>query len=484
MDKIELKEQTGVFKTKNGDVFGHLLLDGVNTSLNLRHDKFFHIDTEEQLHGELHDLTKVTLINCLGSTGSYGNSKDRKYFNNVFPHYIVCGEKHINSIDKCIFELNFTIDHADVLFDDFDAFGSVIYPEEFIDKIANANSDRKVITGKYPIISYFTGKYEIFSALTNIGKVSAHHSPTHTLGGSNGASIDNQITCSIEFKEPINFNSAIDKLNALVSYYELLIGHSQNLLKLNINTNQSSDLPCYLDVYISYQKTYSRDSERSSTPHSFEVLLEPIKQPEKFKHVLVNWFSRYPEWQDSRNRFTFSQRKNVYDVDRLIAAANMFDILPNEAFSEKNNLSSEVKLAKKKCREIFKTLPESHERKDILDALRRLGRKSLKHKIDDRIESISAYLPPDMSNIYLAAYKAVNCRNHFVHGTKSKINYDNHLDLINFFTDTLEFIFATSDLVDCGWDMAHWNNSGGFHPFQTYKQMFSVNMRKLNELTA
>jgi len=118
MDKIELKEQTGFFNTKNGDIFGHLILDGSKTTLKLRHDKFFHIDEEELLLGELHDLTKVTLVKCLGNSGSYFQNQKKSYLCNLFPHYVLLGDQHIDVGKESITELSFVIEHIDSIFYD------------------------------------------------------------------------------------------------------------------------------------------------------------------------------------------------------------------------------------------------------------------------------------------------------------------------------------------------------------------------------
>ena len=55
---------------------------------------------------------------------------------------------------------------------------------------------------------------------------------------------------------------------------------------------------------------------------------------------------------------------------------------------------------------------------------------------------------------------AVSCRQHITHGsTKSKtthgVNYSD-LGAVGFLTDALRFVYGVAELLDCGWDMAHW----------------------------
>jgi hypothetical protein len=70
----------------------------------------------------------------------------------------------------------------------------------------------------------------------------------------------------------------------------------------------------------------------------------------------------------------------------------------------------------------------------------------------------------------LVVDQAIDCRNYYVHGSGTKIDYSRNTDLVTFFTDTLEFIFAASDLVESGWDITAWANQGTTcsHPFGRY----------------
>ncbi|RRI02299.1 hypothetical protein EH240_12590 [Mesorhizobium tamadayense] len=68
--------------------------------------------------------------------------------------------------------------------------------------------------------------------------------------------------------------------------------------------------------------------------------------------------------------------------------------------------------------------------------------------------------------------EAVNCRNHYVHGTLGKVDYAaNFQDSAGFFTKSLEFVFAASDWIEAGWDIKAWaaRSSSLTHPFFEYK---------------
>ncbi|HST77736.1 MAG TPA: hypothetical protein VLN58_04555, partial [Verrucomicrobiae bacterium] len=109
------------------------------------------------------------------------------YSAEVFPHYVIQGERHINPEERAIAAVHFRVDDASTLFYDFEAFSCLIDARPFIDQIAHANAvDRHVTTGSEPEILYFTGKRKIFAVDTAVGRVSATHNPRHIVGDPSG----------------------------------------------------------------------------------------------------------------------------------------------------------------------------------------------------------------------------------------------------------------------------------------------------------
>lgn len=79
------------------------------------------------------------------------------------------------------------------------------------------------------------------------------------------------------------------------------------------------------------------------------------------------------------------------------------------------------------------------------------------------------------------AKMAVNYRNFYVHGTwPKKLDKFGGEELEYFFTSTLEFIFATSDLIEVGWDIDFWlsNEPSHTHPFGLYSLNYDSNLCK------
>jgi len=68
-----------------------------------------------------------------------------------------------------------------------------------------------------------------------------------------------------------------------------------------------------------------------------------------------------------------------------------------------------------------------------------------------------------------------------VHGTESKILYSESNDFLSFLTETLEFIFAASDLIDAGWDIGAWCKEGTTmsHPFSRYRVNYAMALAHL-----
>ena len=149
----------------------------------------------------------------------------------------------------------------------------------------------------------------------------------------------------------------------------------------------------------------------------------------------------------------------------------MFDLLPPEAFPDKPEISEDLKSARDKCQEIFKKLPSNPDRDSVLSALGRVGKNtSLKKKIRHRTQLLIEQVGEDKIPTLLEVIdEAVNCRNRYVHGPKNDNDIHYEPEKIRFLTETLEFVFATSDLIESGWDMGAWSLDGGYpdHPIRS-----------------
>jgi len=472
------------------DVFGELKLKGRNTSLELRHAAHVstHKITDKCVTGVLHDLSRVTLIECLSDgSGTYSRYNEGYATATLSPQYVAFGGVHIHPNDPVVGSVAFTIDDACTLFHDHHAFGTVLKADDFIEQIVRSSKhDPQTELGPHPIIAYFTGKQEILRVSTCIGTVTAHHCPRYGLGSSEGVRIDNTIRIGLEFNTPSTFGHAVRQVYPLFRFFEIIVGRPQNLLSLSMELPELDDKPNVLDVYCSYP--YQRDaSHERRKPHHMDLLLSPVRQQGSFARVLGNWLEQDKARRSAR--FRFSQAfglQHSYPIDRTIAAANMFDLLPDDAVPSRVEVPHDIRDAKNKCREIFRKLPGSLERQALLEAIGRIGKSGLKHKVRHRAKPILEAAGVHFPDLNIAIDQAIDCRNYFVHGSQKSIDYSEHFAVVVFLTDTLEFIFGASDLIDAGWDVTAWLSHQNFqsHPFSSYLFTYEENISKLRGILA
>ncbi|MEB3120897.1 MAG: HEPN domain-containing protein [Snowella sp.] len=493
MNIFEGAKLTGVFFSIEGkEVPGELNFLGKQTSLILRHSEPFNFGY--CIHGILYGQDnifrqKVTLIHCTKILFSSNPIKGHEFFSqNIFFHYAIIGNDHIKHDEKSITQIRFLINDSSILFYAVNAFGTLLAPiesiEEFI-RLHTKNLDREVVIGSDPQLLYFSGKHEIFSTDTILGTISAWHRPNFNFGGPEGVCIRNTIFIDITFKEVIFFDESINSIDIVIQFFEMLIGRPQNINEIELIIESKNDIPKIINVYPTMWPQYGASNyERKSSPS--EILINPILDSEKFSSILINWLDKNSTWCDARSRFFTSFRDgNTYGIDRLIRSANMFDIIPSSAFSDKLNLPEELKSAKDECSAIFKKLPSSPERDSVLSTLGRIGKMSLKNKVRQRLNIILNVVSSNFPDLIKVTDEAVNCRNYYVHGSESKIDYNKHFNIIlPFLINTLEFVFAASELVEAGWDIKSWcqKETIMFHPFNQYRINYRNNLEKLNFL--
>jgi hypothetical protein len=474
--KEKLSWQSGTFTLgRDRTLLGELKINGPKSRLYLYDSRFFNARTLEDaaIHGVLRDLTKVSLFDCVSlQSGDHGSPKERRHYARLFPNFVVCGERHLGPNDKVITYAEFLIDDASTLFYDFDAFGTVLNAKVHIADLVRSNSsriERNIPVGSNPIIQYFTGRHEIVTAKTILGKVSAFHRMRNGLGGPEGVSIENEIWIGIQFAKKRTFHEVQRDITKLLRFFEILIGRRQNLLGLNLR--RGGPLASANRYKVFWSHPWRRKNIRIEEPHPGDVLLDPVRATKEFSKVLRGWLHEDDERFAARNRFASSfVEGSSFSVDRTISAANAFDILPLSAVPANVELAAEVLVAKNQCRQIFRSLPSSPERDSVLNALGRIGKSTLKRKVHHRAQFIMNAIGDKLPDLAMVADEAVNCRNYYVHGGFARLNYPEHFDVSAFLTETLEFIFAASELIEAGWDIRSWkeSHSGITNPLGRY----------------
>lgn len=493
METTDGSKHAGKFRFGDQWVTGELTLNRGKTSLYAHDPGFFRPDANADrcIRGELYDLTKVSLIDCNAPpfTGSASVAGGGEYkFTDIFPHYVVYGRRHLGPAERVIRQVSFVVDDAATVFYDFDTFSHAMRPRRLIRRIVKAQAEgvkRTIEVGRYPHIAYFTGKGQIFSVDTVLGTISATHNPQTNWGGPGGVFIKNVISVNIDFGQPTDFKNAVDALVTVHMFLSMVAGRRQNIPNILLQVGQRRTNRVYLDVYWSSPPRREETDDRRA-PQPSDLPLMAAAEPGRFGAVLQNWLDRHESWRESRGRFISSLcQGHSYGVDRLIASANMFDILPPDAVPKTVPISDEVRKAHAEAKTLFKALPESYERTSILDALGRIGKSSLRHKIWHRAKPLTSTFAKRFPGLAAVIDLAVDCRNHYVHGGKTRADYTaNFFATVPFLTDTLEFVFGASDLIECGWDMAEWMERGTTmsHPFGRYAASYLDNLRQLNSV--
>jgi len=390
----------------------------------------------------------------------------------------------ISEGDADIANISFVFEDATDLFRDMESFrvniGNV---EETKTIIESLNPEKRIHVGDIACVAYYTGKEEIFSSDTDLGRINVRHSPTFNLGGPEGIRIDNKIVTKIDFPEPLIFQDAVSRMYQLVSFLGLIVGRVQNLREISISWT-GDDLPIMCDVYTTmYPRQEHSTSGFGSSFH--DVLLDGARNASLLSSVVREWMRRDVSWRTAR-AMLFSGWKDIgsYTADRLVRAANMYDLLPESCFPAVPQIDGALASSVRKAKQMFHALPNGADRNSVLGALGRVGALTLKRKIHFRAEVVSQLIGERVPNIERVTEEAVNLRNRYVHGSATRYDYSQDPDLEIFLTDTLEFVFAASDLVDAGWNIRDWVKCGPHvhHPLGSYLQSYPMNWKKLMHL--
>lgn len=490
-----MKRLKGIFQLpRNQEAFGEIRFKGPNSLLNLSsHSEPIFLREVSHLHGTTFDQKKVTCIDCVGFSPGEGGIRQgedwtRYYYGHCFPHFVTVGDEHVDPDSAAVRGIHFTTNDLPSLFYDFDAFGHVIDTESIIDTVlAEQRRLRPVDVGDHPHVAYFTGKLTIIEVDTDIGKLAVRHQPSYNMGGPNGVFIKNQMVVSLVPDFPVTFHDAIDRMLVVADFLSVIAGRQQGINDIRLQTVTSDDQArSSLSVYWSHVPKSHKSNIDYLKPSPGSVPLDPIQRPEEFSGVLKNWIRREAEWRPSRIRYVSCLSKgNHYDVDRLIAAANMFDILPADAVPLPTVLPDELAESQSECLAILKKHPPSQDRDSAISALKRMGKPSLPKKVQHRTAMVVKHLEPRFDELNYVVKLAVKCRNYFVHGG-SDFDFRTIKPFVSFLTDTLEFVFAASDLIEAGWDAARWNNDshGDGHTFARFRSVYDIQLRELKRAAA
>lgn len=432
---------------------------------------------QDIINGVLDNGEKVSLITCTIIDSNNAWSSTNTFINcKFFPHYIILGHDYLCSSDEVIIGVSLKVDDEYTIFDYNNLIRTSFIKSNQLEELNYLKMSDEV---KFPkkndlTIVCLADGLEIFSVDTIIGRISVYNGSTikHDYSGRNSTGIymGRNVSINIKFINSLNIDKMCENIDKILRFIEIISGRPQNLLKIKIaiQENELKQLSVYLNTYPGRTK----HSENPNPSHR-DVLINAANKPDQFASLIFAWLERDQDeiWRIARHRFSdVWNKQGNYDPDRIVAAANMFDLLPRSIFPQEIELPREFTDAVQKSKEIFKKLPNSPQRDSILTYLGQIKKPSLKQKIRYRSQIIKTVIKNDLEKVDYVIDEAVELRHFYVHGDKPDGRRKKLIQFTPFLTNTLEFVFCVSDLIELGWDFLSWyrKSKSKTHPLSIY----------------
>ena len=466
------KEYLGHFQIGPAQaLIGRLSLSRANSTLTVWNDRPFDYNTRiSQLDGVLFDNKQVTLVNVyyIGHvTSSPTRARTTFRFN-----YAVFGDNRSNPMLDNITSVAFSLSDGHILYSrahhattKWDAADFITQTASELSLPADINTDNLYV---------FTWRSQPLA----LGNYQGHKiSITKPVGTSShirqGATIDIGVPRIIlEPPEPIHFNDAILLLHDARSFFNILFGRHQEFVELLMTYGDSTIIDPSFAVYSPHFKKF--DYEPDSPIPGMDLLVDPFDSSHRpnpeFSRVVADWLERQSNWRRSRDMASESLGEFHYDRNRIVRVANAFDHIDSDHIDVDVLIPEELTEVIAKTRLMFKEFQQSPQRDKCLNNIGLMSAPSLKDIVRSRVRLIDEAANTPLPHLKTMAEHAVNCRNYFTHGSRTKIDFVEHANLVIFFSDVLEFVFIASDLIECGWDIRRWMQQGKFndHPFARF----------------
>ncbi|MCY4374389.1 MAG: hypothetical protein OXC31_11500 [Spirochaetaceae bacterium] len=470
------QQNNGMLRLSEGDIL-----------LYLWGDAPVEISPGDTIVGVLDDLTKVSLIHCIVIAQRHVGKQDTvRYRYHVKPRCVILGSQQFTHDDRMVENLSFSL-HDTALFNDHEALGTSYFNSaDLIQRIARSDDQVKdVSVGDMNWIRYYTGKRYIFHSDTILGKITAAHVSRASTGISVELAPATGVFVGIRPDEPMTIVEALRRMERVLQFFDVIMGRSQGVAEIKVYSGRDPHATSS-DVRVSMWPAHRRSRREEASP--LDALIDPAREPDTFGSVLSKWLTRDVKWSGARSRLTRAWSRSSYDYDRIVAAANVFDLLPSDEYPSSEPISANLQQALENAKGAFSRLPVSEARNSVLGSLGRVGSLNLKKKVRHRLKRITDTI--ELPGIDVVLDEAVNYRNYYVHGTPPRVGSSKISGFLKFLTDTLEFAFVASDLVDAGWDLRSWcaKRRPRGHPLHDYLVDYRRNsgrlMAELNRVTA
>lgn len=446
------------FKLEGQQLIGELVLDGDRTNLHLSSRRPIPYDPQPHtLYGELLDHRKLSLYECVGYSpeveGVYPNPVYRR---DVFPHFTLIGPRHYDWDDKVFVTVSFKADDMGVLFSSPGTFGwNFVDGMDLQGILPSENGAGQSDFGDRPLVFWYANKEE--ERKIELGGKAFHAQLTFesSVSDFSGITCPSETAAVLTYENPVGLDVIIEDITSVLDFVVVVTGRAQEVRGITVTDNSVGERgPLKTADEFSLQWSLAPQSpELPGAPHR-DLPISVSRDDAEFRIVFANWIQKHSDWSVARSRvLQWKGRGHQYDSNRLIAAANAFDVLPDSAYPAVGKLSDEVERKRNRCKEIIMELSHGDERTQILSTLKFWG-SALRDKVECRSKIVNnaiGFHLPGLDDVVRIALKA---RNFYVHGSDYAHEY--FQELFEFLTDTLEFVFIASDLIECGWNARAW----------------------------
>jgi hypothetical protein len=451
MDKAE-ESILGQFRVNNRSLPGQVLLKGRDSRFEVYSDKFIHVTQDQMrtIRGVARSGEAITVCDAVGAEVSgtqtyYGKTK---HFISLFPHHVAIGPRHLETDKRVVAGIIFTTSGATGLFYDLGAFGTGKVKDIKRLMPGWTRKDRRNI--RFSEVFYYVDRGPLISVQIADRQIEIFNGVSWRFPSPRGIHMSNEVRMHLKFKKPTLLEEALRAVYEFCSFCEIISVTKQTISNIQIRHKLAAEREGLIQLHQSHEET-----QPESKVDFRDNLVSGGLNKNEFERVLKKWMATHPDHREARTRIVQGIRlENYYTIDRLVGAANAFDILPERASSKPTLPGAVLKTLAVLSDEATKL--DQPYRDQVLSNLHRIKSANLRSKIKARFKSIPSGLRSRMPDMEFVIDICVRTRNYFVHGTKPKLSLGATHDLLFFFTDTLEFIFIASELTLCGWNAGRW----------------------------
>jgi hypothetical protein len=467
----------GHFMINGRKLPGVVSLKGWESRLEVFDDNIIHLPEEKRhtIRGVARSGEKLTICDATGAETAgtnfyYGTTK---HFLNLFPHFVAIGPRHLSTHNKVIAELLFSTSGALNLFYDIGAFGSAFNKTRVVKKLMPnwARNDRRSINSTN--VFYYADRGPIVDVQLNDMHVQVFNDPTLHFPSPRGIDVRNRIRISLAFNKPLKLQDALRAAYEFGYFCDVISQTKHCIRDIEVRHTSAKVNESFIQLIATNEET-----DEGARIDFRDHLVSGGLHRQEFETIFARWMKGERDHRSARRRIVECIRYgNHYTADRLVGAANAFDLLPDETVG-RPSLPIGVQKALPRLKHEASALPQPY-REQVLANIGRIKGANLRQKIIARFNALPPVLRRHFPEIELVIDHAVRTRNYFVHGTVPKLPVGRTYELMFFFTDTLEFIFVAAELYSCGWKYARWLKESEMGRFSEYLRSYDLPLAEL-----